>query len=204
MRSNSGGRRTARASSSGKATIAHVGTNAQPTLSQPPQDGLPQDRAQAAQWAGTYGSGQGAPEGSSSSGQTGGAGMRRQRSGSGSAQGQARNRAGRDGDDDGYDYYDDELGEGGSIMGRAANIASSARELLGGWWYGDSGAGQAQGQGQQGQGKSQALQRQLSDQAGQGGGLGGDGNDGGQGQPGQQAGSTRGPWGRHRRGTSLG
>lgn len=94
-------------------------------------------------------------------------------------------------------------------MGRAANIASSARELLGGWWYGDNGAVGGQ--------QAPPLHRQLSDQAGQGAGRGGKGPvagaggvdaDGGQadqaGQGAQQTGSSRGPWGKHRRGTSLG
>ncbi|ORY28823.1 hypothetical protein BCR39DRAFT_505766 [Naematelia encephala] len=84
-----------RSSSGGHPTIAHVGTNAQPTISQPPAGA---DDSGALYF-----------------------------SGAGSAGGEAIN----------------DQGDGSSIMGRAANIANSARDLLGTLWYG----GQAEQQG---------------------------------------------------------
>ncbi|OCF56147.1 hypothetical protein L486_06088 [Kwoniella mangroviensis CBS 10435] len=102
-----------------KATIAHVGTNAQPTLSHQPLSG---------------------PAGV-------GAGV------------------GNDDDD------------GASIMGRAANIASTAKDLLGALWYGNEGG---------------VNTRQQHGGSGVGGGAGGAGGAGG------------GRAGGHRRGASLG
>nr|XP_019049868.1 hypothetical protein I302_00287 [Kwoniella bestiolae CBS 10118]OCF28798.1 hypothetical protein I302_00287 [Kwoniella bestiolae CBS 10118] len=90
-----------------KATIAHVGTNAQPTLiNQPPS-----------------GPGEGVGVG---------------------------------GDDD----------DGASIMGRAANIASTAKDLLGALWYGNEGGvnrqGGGAGQGQGGVGRGSGHRRGAS------------------------------------------
>ncbi|OCF38454.1 hypothetical protein I317_07773 [Kwoniella heveanensis CBS 569] len=109
-----------RTNSGGRATIAHVGTNAQPTLSQPV-------------------------------------------------------------DDD----------DGASIMGRAANIANTAKDLLGALWYGNEServqGGQSQGQGQgQGQSQTQSQSQNLFGRQPQGNRA--------------QGGSSKG----HRRGASLG
>ncbi|WVQ92971.1 hypothetical protein IAU59_000033 [Kwoniella sp. CBS 9459] len=101
-----------RTNSGGRATIAHVGTNAQPTLSQPV-------------------------------------------------------------DDD----------DGASIMGRAANIANSAKDLLGALWYGNE---SERVQGVQGQGQGQAQSQSHFARQAQGYGV--------------QGGSGKG----HRRGASLG
>ncbi|WVF65295.1 hypothetical protein IAT40_000019 [Kwoniella sp. CBS 6097] len=110
-----------RTNSGGRATIAHVGTNAQPTLSQPLEDD-----------------------------------------------------------------------DGASIMGRAANIANSAKDLLGALWYGNESErvhgiqGQAHVQGRQGQGQGQGRTHSHFGRQAQGYGV--------------QGGSGKG----HRRGASLG
>ena len=127
----------------GKATTAHVGTNAHPTLSQPPNEyNTPLNDGPIPS---TY-----------------------------------------------TDDMDDE-GDGSSIMGRAANIATSARGLLGGWWYGDTPPGQPQ----QSLGQASNEVEGLPAQSGVGG-------TGGDEVPGVVGGLQRKWSGKHRRGTSMG
>ena len=54
---------------------------------------------------------------------------------------------------------DDEEGDGSSIMGRAANIANTAKDLFGALWYGADEVGPGQGGTKQGSG---SLKRSVS------------------------------------------
>lgn len=96
-----------------------------------------------------------------------------------------------------------EVADGSSIMGRAANIANTARDLIGQFWYGNeqpAGQGGQAGQGQAGgQGGGGSGFRGISLGAALGGGVGG------QNQTGAANSLTR-TWsgGRHKRGSSFG
>jgi hypothetical protein len=60
-------------------------------------------------------------------------------------QSQSYFRSSRDRDRDADRDLDDDEGDGSSIMGRAANIASTAKDLLGALWYGANDGGQPGG-----------------------------------------------------------